>query len=69
MSSGMRCAETTRVSCGTPNSLSRAAACCITSQSDELPMTMPTMGAAAFFFAGFTALTDFFVAISPAPVR
>src|SRR5450830_1122123 len=43
----MRCAETTCASCGIPNSLRMATACCITSQSDEEPMTTPTIGAGA----------------------
>ena len=44
MSSGMRCADTTRASCGTPNCLSTCTACCITSQSELLPITTPTTG-------------------------
>ncbi len=40
--SGVRCAETTRTSCGTPSASSFAAACCMVSQSEREPMTMPT---------------------------
>ena len=43
--SGVRCALTTRHSCGTPSSANCADACCIVSQSDWLPMIMPTNGA------------------------
>src|SRR4051812_870680 len=41
---GVRCAETTRASCGTPNSARIAAAWLIVSQSDLLPMITPTRG-------------------------
>ena len=41
---GVRCAETTCASYGTPNSVSAAAAGSITGQSESLPMTMPTIG-------------------------
>ena len=44
ISSGMRCADTTCASYGTPNSLRMATACCITSQSDDEPITTPTTG-------------------------
>ena len=44
MSSGIRCADRTRVSNGTPKASSCAAACFITSQSLSLPMTTPTCG-------------------------
>ena len=42
--SGVRCAETTFVSCGMPSSVSTSAACRIVSQSDLLPITTPTRG-------------------------
>jgi hypothetical protein len=42
--SGVRCAETTCASYGTPKSLSTRAACCITSQSLWDPITTPTRG-------------------------
>src|SRR5690348_9549513 len=42
--SGVRCAETTRISCGTPSSSSVFAACSIVSQSDDEPMMIPTNG-------------------------
>src|ERR671916_43329 len=41
---GVRCAETTCASYGTPNSASAAAAGSIIGQSESLPMTMPTIG-------------------------
>src|ERR1041385_755551 len=44
--SGVRCAEITRASQGTPNARSRRTACCMTSQSDLLPITTPTSGSA-----------------------
>jgi hypothetical protein len=47
ISSGMRCADTTRASCGTSNSRSTAHACCMTSQSLLLPITTPTQGDAS----------------------
>ena len=42
--SGVRCAETTRVSNGTPRRCRVSAAGCIVSQSDFEPMMMPTSG-------------------------
>src|SRR5262249_8220533 len=42
--SGVRCAETTRVSCTTPSSSSVCAACCIVAQSEVDPMIIPTSG-------------------------
>ncbi len=42
--SGVRWAETTRHSCGTPNSWSVSEAAFIVSQSDLLPMMTPTRG-------------------------
>ena len=44
---GVRWAETTRHSCGTPNCSSTSAACRIVSQSDLLPMMTPTSGCSA----------------------
>ena len=44
ISSGVRCAETTRHSCGTPNCFSTSAAWRIVSQSDLLPMMTATRG-------------------------
>src|SRR5262245_8298418 len=41
---GVRWADTTRRSCGTPNSSRTSAAFCIVSQSDLLPMITPTRG-------------------------
>src|SRR5580692_3278353 len=46
MSAGIRCAETTSASAGTPNSSSTSTAACITGQSESLPMTTPTTGRA-----------------------
>src|SRR6478736_2641036 len=46
MASGVRCAETTLHSCATPNCSRRCAACCMTSQSLSLPITIPTTGLA-----------------------
>ena len=45
---GVRCAETTWHSCGTPNCRRTSAAAFIVSQSDRLPMITPTLGAAVF---------------------
>ena len=45
ISSGVRCAETTRRSCATSNRSSVSAACRIVSQSDVLPMITPATGA------------------------
>src|SRR5690606_12089851 len=42
--SGVRCADTSRTSWATPSCSSRAAACCIVSQSEREPMTIPTSG-------------------------
>src|SRR5947199_1875898 len=42
--SGVRCAETTRVSLATPRESRICAACCIVSQSDFEPMIIPTSG-------------------------
>ena len=42
--SGVRWAETTRHSCGTPNRVSISSAWRIVSQSDLLPMMTPTSG-------------------------
>ena len=44
ISLGIRCAETTSTSYGTPNSASASAAASITGQSESLPMTTPTSG-------------------------
>src|SRR3954467_4835120 len=44
MSFGVRWALTILFSKGTPNAVSCAAACCIVSQSEELPMMIPTNG-------------------------
>ena len=46
MRSGVRCAETTRVSYATPSSSSVEQACCIVSQSERDPMITPTTGCA-----------------------
>src|SRR5258708_27441140 len=42
--SGVRCAETTLASCATPKRVSISSACRMVSQSDLLPMMMPTRG-------------------------
>src|SRR5581483_7877193 len=44
ISSGMRCAETTRISHGIPSSCNVARAGSMVSQSERLPITMPTFG-------------------------
>ena len=44
ISSGVRCADTTRHSWGTPNSFNISLAALIVSQSDLLPMMMDTIG-------------------------
>ena len=44
ISAGVRCAETTRHSCGTPNAVSTSSAWRIVSQSDLLPMITATSG-------------------------
>src|ERR1035441_5689542 len=44
MSRGIRCADTTSASCGTPNSASTVTAASITGQSESLPMTTLTSG-------------------------
>src|SRR5690606_2675872 len=44
MSIGVRCADTTRVSNGTSNSLQTSAAGWSVGQSESLPITMPTSG-------------------------
>jgi hypothetical protein len=41
---GVRCAETTLASCGTPKRVNVSPAARIVSQSDWLPMMMPTSG-------------------------
>src|SRR6476661_817218 len=56
----MRCAEMTCASYGTPNSFSLSTACCITSQSEEEPITTPTSGVAA----GASAVMSFLVLFS-----
>jgi hypothetical protein len=50
--SGVRWADTTRTSCGTPSASSVATACVIVSQSDREPMMTPTSGEASPGFAG-----------------
>src|SRR5690348_6780844 len=45
--SGVRCAETTRVSCGMPRLMRMVEACSMVSQSDVEPMMMPTRGLAS----------------------
>jgi hypothetical protein len=42
--SGVRCADTTRTSNGTPSSVSAAVACDIVDQSERDPMMTPTSG-------------------------
>src|SRR5580692_7528428 len=61
--SGVRCAETTRFSCGTPSSARVLATCSIVSQSEDDPMIMPTSGCppelappGLAFFARFFAI-------------
>ena len=49
MSSGVRCAETTRVSWRMPNSWQTSAAAFNVGQSESLPMMMPTTGLMDFF--------------------
>ena len=44
--SGVRWADTTRVSNGTPSASRVSAACCMVSQSDRDPMITPTTGSA-----------------------
>jgi hypothetical protein len=69
MSRGMRCAEITWASQGTPKSRSIETACCMTSQSLEEPMTTPTTGAGApalAFEAGREDCTDFDLALPTA---
>ena len=44
ITSGVRCADTMRTSCGTPNSASTSTAPCMTSRSESLPMITPTSG-------------------------
>src|SRR5688572_3096262 len=51
IASGVRCAETTRCSNGTPKSLSTFAACCMTSQSLWEPITTPTFGFSSIFLS------------------
>src|SRR5690606_5080404 len=63
--SGVRCADTTRTSCATPSCSSRAAACCMVSQSEREPMTMPTSGFATMA-APKAALQTGILAASPA---
>ena len=46
--SGVRWAETTRTSCGTPRAPSVSAACAIVSQSEREPMITPTSGVGWF---------------------
>ena len=49
MSSGVRWADTTRVSQGTPNSVHTCQAASMVGQSESLPMMMPTRGRGVFF--------------------
>jgi hypothetical protein len=49
--SGVRCAETTRVSCATPKSFKTSDAFRIVSQSDVLPIIIATSGFSSFFIA------------------
>src|SRR3546814_9711002 len=46
MRCGVRCADTIRHSCGTPSAVKVSDACRMVAQSDWLPITMPTFGAA-----------------------
>ena len=41
---GVRCADSTRLSCAIPNSVRTSLACRMASQSDLLPIKMPTSG-------------------------
>src|SRR4051812_15916225 len=52
----MRCAEITCASCGTPNCLRMATACCITSQSEFEPMITPTSGGVFSAISGLQLL-------------
>src|ERR1700704_5140600 len=45
ITSGVRCADTTRTSCAIPKSVSTSTAPCITGRSESLPMITPTSGA------------------------
>src|SRR5882762_1949918 len=67
--SGVRCADTTRISCGTPSSSSVFAACSIVSQSEDEPMMMPTKGDFAeiesFAILAFTEEADILRCFSP----
>src|SRR5256714_8802311 len=60
---GVRCAETTRHSCATPNSVSTWAACRIVSQSDVLPMMTATSGD-EFCASGISVLLSVTVVLS-----
>ena len=51
MRSGVRWAETMRVSWATPSASSISAAACMVAQSDWLPMMMPTEWMLCFEFA------------------
>ena len=60
MKSGVRCAETTRHSCGTPNYVSISSACRIVSQSDLLPMMTATSGRASVMRRSYVRFPDRF---------
>ena len=54
VSVGVRCAERTRTSCGTPNSLSVSAVARMVSQSDLLPMITATSGFESIYYSAYT---------------
>src|SRR2546429_5293955 len=57
--SGVRCAETMRVSCGTFRPARMFEACSMVSQSEVEPMMMPTRGLASLWSGRFTRLYAF----------
>lgn len=64
MSIGVRWAEITRVSQGTPNSAQASAAAFMVGQSESLPMMMPTSGAercGLFWGGGVSGFLDRFI--------
>jgi hypothetical protein len=65
---GVRWAETTRTSAGTPNSARASAAARIVLRSESLPMTTPTTGA-PFSFSGDSVTCSLLAHSSPVPSR
>src|SRR5882762_1450043 len=66
---GVRCAETTLHSCGTPNCVSTSSARCIVSQSDLLPIITATKGEASVSGGKCSSFESFDIQLNLNPQR